>query len=300
MKFVKFIAIFGLSMISLSACAAGKLVNVKLQVVDQDHHPVEGAKVDMGFMLSQGGNSYIGYTDTDGKVEATEKGIYGQSILVTKEGYYDSGHRTGYGDQDLTLELREVKNPIAMYVARQEEIQSLIEKNPAKSIGYDLLAGDFTGPFGKGHVSDLIFSGSYNYQKAFQHNFELTIEFGGDLDGLIPFYVTEMSNKWKSDIESEYKSAYLAPATGYIGQWSFLRSRSGPDSKPINTFDQNRNYYFRVRTKIDEDGNIESAHYGKIYGEFPMITHYFNPTPNDRNVEFDLRKNLKDGVILRP
>jgi hypothetical protein len=59
------------------------------------------------------------------------------------------------------------------------------------------------------------------------------------------------------------------------------------------------NYFFRVRTILDKDGNIESALYGKIHGDFQLdhhgnigFTYYLNPTPNDRNVEFDPKQNL--------
>ena len=56
--------------------------------------------------------------------------------------------------------------------------------------------------------------------------------------------------------------------------------------------DPNKNYYFRVRTKVDDRGNIVSAHYGKIYGDFMQFKYYLNPTINDRNVEFDPKQNL--------
>jgi hypothetical protein len=43
---------------------------------------------------------------------------------------------------------------------------------------------------------------------------------------------------------------------------------------------------------LDENGNIKSALYGKIYGGFENFQYYLNPTPNDRNVEFDPDHNL--------
>jgi len=48
--------------------------------------------------------------------------------------------------------------------------------------------------------------------------------------------------------------------------------------------DPNRNYFFRVRTAKDHEGNIVSAHYGKIYGDFMQFTYYLNPTPNDETL----------------
>jgi hypothetical protein len=60
--------------------------------------------------------------------------------------------------------------------------------------------------------------------------------------------------------------------------------------------DPNKIYYFRVRTALDHQGNVVSAHYGKIYGDFMQFRYYFNPTPNDRNVEFDTKQNLVGGI----
>jgi len=80
--------------------------------------------------------------------------------------------------------------------------------------------------------------------------------------------------------------------------------------------DFRRNFYFRTRTVTDAAGNIISAHYGKIYGDFQfnaarkdwgylstlaLVTTYFNPTSNDRNVEFDPKRNLlPNGNVRQP
>ena len=50
-----------------------------------------------------------------------------------------------------------------------------------------------------------------------------------------------------------------------------------------------------ICTKLDEHGNIISAQYGKIYGDFLSFTYYLNPTSNDRSIEFDPDKNLFGG-----
>jgi hypothetical protein len=62
------------------------------------------------------------------------------------------------------------------------------------------------------------------------------------------------------------------------------------------TRDAHHNYYIRVRTKVDDRGNIVSAHYGKIYGDFMQFKYYLNPTINDRNVEFDPKQNLMKNL----
>ena len=48
----------------------------------------------------------------------------------------------------------------------------------------------------------------------------------------------------------------------------------------------------RVRTSLDPDGRVAQANYVKLYGDFPKFTYYFNPQSNDRNIEFDPKRNL--------
>ena len=81
------------------------------------------------------------------------------------------------------------------------------------------------------------------------------------------------------------RSAHEAPADGYQREVS-----------QTETTNPNRNFYFRVRTKLDENGNVVSARYGKIYGDLAQFTYYFNPTPNSRNIEFDPKQNLLGGL----
>ena len=73
---------------------------------------------------------------------------------------------------------------------------------------------------------------------------------------------------------------------------------------------ENRNYFLRVRSVLDSQGKVVSALYGKIDGDIRfspirsktcslMFTYYLNPTANERNLEFDVQRNLlinlKDG-----
>jgi hypothetical protein len=57
-----------------------------------------------------------------------------------------------------------------------------------------------------------------------------------------------------------------------------------------------KNYIFRVNTALDEKGNIKSAQYGKIYGDFEeALTTYLNAETNSRELEFDMQHNLGAG-----
>jgi hypothetical protein len=57
-------------------------------------------------------------------------------------------------------------------------------------------------------------------------------------------------------------------------------------------------YFVRTRVALDEKGEIASANYAKITSPIHFdprgrieFTYVFNPTPNDRNLEFDTSKN---------
>ena len=66
---------------------------------------------------------------------------------------------------------------------------------------------------------------------------------------------------------------------------------------------------FRTRTKVDENGQLISAHYGMIYGrwttEFGMNAEaiFFNPRPNDTNIEdldeFTRTRLMNKGELSR-
>ena len=90
-----------------------------------------------------------------------------------------------------------------------------------------------------------------------------------------------------------------SPDAGYSARLSRWYERRGE-----NNSDKNRHYCFRIRTRRDAEGRIVSGLYGKVYGDFRIndlsgiaFTYYLNPTPNDRNLEFDRKTNfnLTDG-----
>jgi len=60
-----------------------------------------------------------------------------------------------------------------------------------------------------------------------------------------------------------------------------------------STDDQHYLYYFCIRTQTNEVGQVTNALYGKIYGQINgSFTYFLNPTPNDRNVEHDPKRNV--------
>ena len=93
---------------------------------------------------------------------------------------------------------------------------------------------------------------------------------------------------------SQLRSLYEAPLDGYLSQWVQTKEKR-PEQPYKLTKDDNRNFYIRVRTMLDISGNITNAVYGKIYGDNLLnldVIYYLNPTPNDRNLEFNPKANL--------
>ena len=82
--------------------------------------------------------------------------------------------------------------------------------------------------------------------------------------------------------------------------------RKGGDWYADGFSDKNtdRAYAFRIRSRRNENGELVEAYYGKIYGDFEFegndrrglvsvkFLYYLNPTPLDRNLEWDIRNNL--------
>ena len=158
-----------------------------------------------------------------------------------------------------------------------------------KPIGYDLMVGDWVAPYGKGGSSDIILKKDY-YEKASNDYYsKVTVSFPKTGDGIQLFTPSE------AEIGSSFCSTHEAPADGY--QPELTRETSASPGQPSKVeYDASRVYFFRVRTALDHNGNVVSAHYGKIYGDFMTITYYLNPTPSDRNIEFDPKQNLLGGI----
>lgn len=111
------------------------------------------------------------------------------------------------------------------------------------------------------------------------------------MDGIQEFSVPSY---YLGDHGSALRSAQEAPAGGYQSEWMLYAPNTGKTTSETR-HDNNRDYYFRVRTVVDETGNVKSALYGKIYEDDAHFSYYLNPTPNSRNVEFDRNHNLFSG-----
>jgi hypothetical protein len=194
-----------------------------------------------------------------------------------------------------TIVLKKIGKPIAMY-AKQARIEV---PELEKSIGFDLMEGDWVAPYGHGKQSDFIFQAQRRFASWQDFDSSFQLSFSHPNDGLVPVVVPLNQG-------SILRMSALAPEDGYVTKLSEQLS-DNPSKGWEKSEKKDRNYYFRVRTAIDDRGNIVSAHYGKIYGDFKIdainsktllifFQYYINPNPNSQNVEFDPKQNLFQGL----
>ncbi|MBW7907965.1 MAG: carboxypeptidase regulatory-like domain-containing protein [Kiritimatiellae bacterium] len=279
---------------------------VTLRVVDSTGKPVDKAKLSVVFWGSDSSADVVvseGTTDTNGLFVAAGKTIHSMNYTATKEGYYKTigrywfyrqgadnvreGHWLPWNPTN-TVVLKDVSKPIGMY-AKKVETQV---PNRDKPVGIDLEVGDWVVPHGEGKQPDLLFTYKAEIQDFWNGSLELRIACANKLDGFI---------RVDMDVQSDFRSTYEAPRSGYQPELQFAFVTTTEKDLKIEKLGDTEYLAFRVRTVLDDKGNVVSARYGKIYGpiEFGVgkqhnvrFTYYFNPTANDRNLEFDPDRNL--------
>jgi hypothetical protein len=250
---------------------------------------------------------YTGTTDKNGRVIFEEKSLtgefyYGIDATNDKKGFYQIGWKNSsfqFTDRkngrwkpwNPTIEIiyKPILKPIAMYHGGGR----LQLPKRAEEIGFDLSQNDFVAPYGKGEQADLIFKleEKIPYVSAEKpYDYRLKITFSNKGDGIQPWYGSTGARKMDMP--------RYAPTANYEDT---LELKTGRDAKGSFTQreDEDQNYFFRVRTQLDENGKVTSTLYGKIAGEigfegtgFLAFSYDLNPTPLDVNMENDPKKNL--------
>lgn len=198
-------------------------------------------------------------------------------------------------DGQLKVKLRRIKKPIPMYARRMGAGKPFEIPIVGQDVGFDLVISDWVVPHGKGKNSDLIVHMERRFVDIYDFDCTLTIRFSNPKDGIISEPKPVRSGSF-------LRLAYQAPEKGYQSEL-VKKAFAHPPSKAITTgIDREQNYYFRVRTILDDKGEIKSAYYGKIHGDFEFarfapntglkFTYYLNGKENDRNLEFDVKGNL--------
>lgn len=263
---------------------------ITLKVGDQDGVPISSANITVAWIAFNGEETVSGLTGQNGTYTAAGSSGKFLTFIVEKDGYYPSRirdyefettrlRRWMPWNPTVEIELKEIRNPVPMY-AKSVNI-GLPELDVP--LGYDMERGDWVPPHGSGRIADFVFTGVLVKHDERNYDHTLTVQFSNEGDGII-------DGGLQGDQPSWMKSDHLAPESGYLDEW-VQYARLAPGGYRDSNQNSDRIYYYRVRTKKDESGNVISANYGKIYGDFLYFIHYFNPD-GTRNVEFDPKKNL--------
>jgi hypothetical protein len=195
-------------------------------------------------------------------------------------------------------------------------------------VGYDFEQGNWLEPHGKGKRADIFF----RYQNEFMGFIEnptrtmeqrrasykrkcdnkgipfteegfrkaignwdgtLEIAFPGEKEGII-----KVEDEFIP--QSELHMPHKAPQKGYQSTYKLETvNYYDPEKKHYTKFPDDIGFFLRTRVILDEQGEIKSANYAKIHKEFSfdprgrvIFYYYYNPIPNDRNLEFDPKHNL--------
>lgn len=320
------IAIFA-AIVPISACA--EQTTTRLKVVDEMGEPIHGATAGVVYYSqtpsSVAGDNDDGITSEDGLFVFSGKAYWLGQIGATKDGFYGSSRELevtepdNYGQArvkneiDATLTLREIHNPVPMYVRRLQIRAPITEEE----LGFDFFANDWVSPYGSGEAAHVYIKFTGTMDPEGIRNL-MTWRFPNEEDGILRVEPHKGG--------SRFVWPYLAPTTGYreTMRWQYTR----PDALAINDEDPSVQsafepayWIFRFNTVVDEHGQILSANYGKFYGSLfingiaDQPGHpgfaiqrgaiYVNPEENERSMEFDTSRNLANEslppyALLRP
>jgi len=267
---------------------------ITVRVTNESGSPITNAVVHAGFAtaIKPGWgwgagkpNTVQSLTDTNGICVLQGSGNGGSAgIGARKDGYYGSG---GYlvvftnlvglvnkkwepWNPTVTVILKPIGDPIPMFAMNFGDRNIPVRGEP---VGFDLMAGDWVAPHGKGQEPDLLFTFSAEPELLHTNwygssprvhrllDYKLAVSLSNEGDGVVPVSVTPHQGG------SALRLPPMAPEVGY----SALSPKRvyQPVGKPQHSdIQQDQNYFFRVRTMKDDKGNIVSALYGKIYGDF--------------------------------
>ena len=207
-----------------------------------------------------------------------------------------------------TIRLQRVERPIPLFIKRVTKAErggftADIFPKGEDTLRYDLLMGDWLAPVGTGRVADVTFTRHPREDlgegvngadvRGPSYRDSMTVRFPGEGNGLVESNPPpNLRLRIRTAPEDGYRPDYLC--------WTGRNRKL----EYVGSYDENRCFCFRIRTRRDDRGRIVEAYYGKIYGDILMYTgynfivcgvkflYYLNPTPLDRNLEWDRKTNL--------
>ena len=309
-----------------------------------DLKPIEGVQVHANFWENNGWKAWTQAPHVDVDQQTTDKNgfcrLKGKTncgnvccfVSVPPKGFYagdtwgtDFKTKNIFGvwqpdNLVVTLRLQRVENPIPLFVKKATL------KNHKDGIGgfdgtnsvvkFDFMKGDWLPPYGKGEVADVEFRSTLTikgkawfafeprkYDWVYFYNLGTEVFCLSKDDGFSVFRPEPWAGIKIRNAEDEPKMRRLGLIN--IGRnQKFHKNGEDWDCQNYKDNYAERIISFRIRSKLDSEGRLKEAYYGKIYGDIEIagddkkgltgisFLYYLNPKPLDRNLEWDMKNNL--------
>ena len=289
------------------------------KVTDFDGNPISNATVRVNTMKKWIPGENFGRTEymnirnlTDTNGEAAVSFLCKSmnfTYSVSSPGYYGAGGGAGFAragsgftlhqtqfETNLVVQLRPIGKPIPMFVYYMPEGigKTLKYPNNAKrgSWGFNLKAGDWIKPDGRGEIADFFVEYSEEHLKA-DKSLDCALVFTNSVDD--GCYVAKCTGtRFRSDYNANTSSIFMKRLD--FSSWG----KKYKDKYATELLDADEYLVMRTRTRRDEKGRLVSANFAKIYGPISFcfgmnFISYFNPNENDPNLEADTKVNLMPG-----
>lgn len=273
--------------------SAVSVTNIAVKVVDEKGGALRSVRTTVVFNAGGKRIKREGVTDANGLFSAQGEVPAKVGVGGEKEGYYRSidnfvitlGENCA-GSRAYTLTLRAISDP-------QEGNKSGYSGNIPKmneSLGFDVVAGDWVAPYGKGMVSDFVFT---CFNDTTNKVASYILAFSNPGDGIIEYPRNKKG-------QSIFWWPHTAPLDGYIPELKKKKNYSGqygddsvlPEYTEVSSETYEMLHIFRVRTQYDDEGNITSAYYGKIPSAIGItwnnqlgFGYWLNTDPHSRSME---------------
>jgi len=267
--------------------------DIVVRVVDENGQPVPGAYFyGYGYWKR---SQQEGLTDTNGMFRYKDQVRSEVGGRITKDKYYKSSGgfwSNSWNGPPLpstnTVVLKRIVDPVPMAYRDVKAVFPRLDE----PVGFDLAAGDWVAPDGKGDTADMLLTATKRFVSWEDFLFSVQITFPGEHDGIHPFVARNPSSpKMASDLMPPQR----APDTGYSRSMTAWVGQK-PGERVAYSLTEDRNHVFQTRTRKNEQGEIVAANVGWTDGDIGasptedtngmlFIRYYFNPDPHSRSLE---------------
>ena len=287
-----------------------------LRIVDDMGNPVPGAHVWGGLQTGDHLNDYSvidGYSDANGvyvikgkctnriRCDIRKKGFYRSEFLLKNYGcshVVNNGKWEPYGNVTVVV-LRRIDRLGEMFVPNGSGAGVGRWSIPVREAwtGFDLEKFDWVTPYGSGVYEDVLLKFSTAINNEYK-DFRLEMEVCFTNNPFAGAYVC------KKGAYSDFPWPRCADSNAcYVAQLKYVNERRPDGTHVSNVLSKDECLIFRTRTTVDRKGNLLSAHYGVISGEWSLGSETirvgdacFNNKENDVCIEdgYYLRKAVKE------